>query len=272
MIYLLPYIEQNSLYDKLIKGGGTGYGNSANGPLYTGVKIGIYRCPSTPLPPTTTSGVPGSGVLMLPTVVAIAGAEPDSFIVPPATIPLFNETRWGQGTGSPGCCSGGRLSRGGVLSPNGLHGFEHIIDGSSNTAVVSEQADFMVTLNQSKQPWNAAGPHGWTIGWGNQNNNFTLGVNLGDARAFNTTTIRYRINLKKGVSNLGWPDAPGDCATYGVCDNTGMNIPLNSTHPGGVLVLFGDGSVRFVTETVPIHVLASMATRDDGLPLGDALQ
>jgi prepilin-type N-terminal cleavage/methylation domain-containing protein len=267
MIYLLPFIEQDALYGKLVIGGGTGYGNAANGPFYTGYKIPIYRCPSTALPELTTSGVPGSGQVMLPTVVAIAGAVPGafSFIDPPTnSVRSFNENRYANPGGAAGCCSGGILSRGGVMTVNAKHGFQHIKDGSSNTMIVSEHADFLTTLNGAQEAWTAAGPHGWTIGWGNSNATFVNGVTISDARAFNVTTIRYLINQKKG-----WTDAPGNCGAQGVCDNTGQNIPLNSGHPGGVMATFGDGSVRFVSETITLQLLAQLATRDDKLPVNE---
>ena len=52
-----------------------------------------------------------------------------------------------------------------------------------------------------------------------------------------------------------------------VCDNTPTNVPLNSAHPGGVNAVFADGSVRFLTDSTPLAVVAQLATRDDGIPL-----
>ena len=71
---------------------------------------------------------------------------------------------------------------------------------------------------------------------------------------------RYPINLKKNT---------GDLAATGVGSDAANNLPLNSTHPGGVNVLMADGSVRFVSETIPLATLAKLATRDDGQTLGD---
>ena len=45
---------------------------------------------------------------------------------------------------------------------------------------------------------------------------------------------------------------------------TGANVPLNSTHTGGVNVAYADGSVRFLSDSTPLSVLAQLATRDDG--------
>jgi hypothetical protein len=75
------------------------------------------------------------------------------------------------------------------------------------------------------------------------------------------TTVRYAINRKRG-----WTPG-GDCGGTGVCGNTGNNIPLNSAHSGGVLGCFGDGSVRFLRDSLPIDTLGRIATRDDGQPV-----
>jgi prepilin-type processing-associated H-X9-DG protein len=42
-------------------------------------------------------------------------------------------------------------------------------------------------------------------------------------------------------------------------------VPLSSTHTGGVNVVFADGSVRFLRDSLDVNVLALLATRDDGL-------
>ncbi len=122
--------------------------------------------------------------------------------------------------------------------------------------MVSEQGDFLTTQNGTKVDW-SGGLHGILIGsylttWSNATNV--------DARGFAMTTIRYQINQK-----TGWTDG-GDCGNQGVCSNWGQNIPLTSTHTGGVMGLFGDASVRFVPDTIPILSLSRIATRDDGTP------
>ena len=260
MIHILPHIEQGALYSQLVIGGGTGYGNAANGAIYTNVRISNYRCPSSPLPETTTGGVPGSGVLMMTTYVAISGATPAAFAGT-----TYTENRFSNPGGATGCCSGGIISRGGAMVMNTKQNFGALTDGTSNTILISEQGNFLKTANGTRQAWNANGPHGWTIGWGNQNSTFTGGAGGGDNRTFNTTTIRYTINATGPAAGTLWPDAPGNCGSFGVCDNTGANIPLNSAHTGGVNILRGDGTIGFVRDSIPLANLAAAATRDDGL-------
>ena len=51
------------------------------------------------------------------------------------------------------------------------------------------------------------------------------------------------------------------------CGNGSHNKGLStarSYHSGGVSVLFGDGSVRFVRDAVPLNVWRAMATRNGG--------
>jgi prepilin-type N-terminal cleavage/methylation domain-containing protein/prepilin-type processing-associated H-X9-DG protein len=260
MVYILPYVEQGNFFNNWQFFGSSGWGNATDGANLNGIVIPIYRCPSTTLPilqnqltnPTTNPG--GNGTAMVPTYVGIAGAAN-------GLIPNYADSRVNSGGTAAGCCSGGITAGNGTLYPNSQLKLTELTDGTSNTIVVSEQADLLQTVSGAKVTWNASGPHGWAIGaHSGTPPNYGSG---GDARAMQMTTIRYMINQK-----TGWPDKPGDCGTTGVCDNTGENIPLNSAHSGGVNVLMGDGSVRFLSDSTPIDVLAKLAIRYDGLPIG----
>ena len=46
--------------------------------------------------------------------------------------------------------------------------------------------------------------------------------------------------------------------------NMAVQLPPSSYHPGGVNLLFGDGSVRFIKETVALNVWRALSTRNGG--------
>ena len=50
--------------------------------------------------------------------------------------------------------------------------------------------------------------------------------------------------------------------------NMAVQLPPSSYHPGGVNLLLGDGSVRFVKETVALNVWRALSTRNGGEIIG----
>ncbi len=52
----------------------------------------------------------------------------------------------------------------------------------------------------------------------------------------------------------------------------GPNLAVQSAHPGGGQMAYGDGSVRFVRESVSFDSFKSQAIRDDGVEAGVILQ
>jgi prepilin-type N-terminal cleavage/methylation domain-containing protein/prepilin-type processing-associated H-X9-DG protein len=265
MGYILPFIEQGNIYRQLTFAGGSGWEQTANGPVISNVVIDIYRCPASPLPmncedpmhaPAAYNGGKAQNVMMA-TYVGIAGADK-------AALPTETRVNSGKNVNAATGGNGGDVGAGGILFPNAKVRVGQILDGTSNTFLVSEQSDFITTANGTKQAWNASSRNGWLMGAGSTGipPNYLAG---GNNRAFNITTIRWPINLKSN----NWPDAPGNCFTTGVCEDQGGNIPLNSTHDGGVNVLLADGSVRFVADSTPLAALGMLATRDDGLVIPD---
>jgi prepilin-type N-terminal cleavage/methylation domain-containing protein len=250
-VFILPQIEMQTLYDRFVFNGGSGWGGSAstNCGAASGVAMSTYLCPSSPI--GTVAPSPHSGRdISRNHYVGIAGAIN-------GLISGYTERRFYTNSGAAGCCSGGIAGGNGMLFPGDAVTFAQITDGLSSTMVVSEQNDFLTTLDGSRVPWGTGLLHGWMIGW--YGTSAPNGGNAGDARHFQMTTIRYRINQK-----TGWPDRPGNCGATGVCENVGSNVPLNSAHPGGVSALMGDGSVRFLSDGVSLDLLARLATRDDG--------
>jgi prepilin-type processing-associated H-X9-DG protein len=50
----------------------------------------------------------------------------------------------------------------------------------------------------------------------------------------------------------------------GTMSNMPMQVPPSSRHPGGVNVLMGDGSVRFIKESVALPTWRALGTRNGG--------
>lgn len=252
LVYLLPYVEQETLYQKFVFPGRSGWDNAHNADAYNNVALPVYRCPSSLLPVFHTMSIGTTGTHVChPSYAGISGATEE---LNPA------ETRISVGGTATGCCSGGKVSGGGILFPNAKINISNITDGTTNTMIVGESSDFLYTLNGAQVAW-SSGWHGFFIGCNNANTPPNYG-NGGDARAMNQLSVRYLINQKRG-----WPNAPGNCGSTGVCDNIGTNTPLTSAHPGGIDIILADGSCRFVNENLDATTLGRLATRDDGLPL-----
>ncbi len=252
MVYLLPFVEQHALFEKWQFNGQSGAFNNGNNAAADGLVISTYFCPSSPLPrkpaPKHTATVCATA-----NYVAISGASP------PILLPGFIETRFND------LPCGGSISGGGALFPNGQISLSGITDGTSSTFAVSEQGNYLKDNTSVKRDWRGSQPWGWYLGVkspGVPPNFDNLG---GDNRQPNSTTIRYPINFTQpggwlnDIQNTGVGQA-------GITSNCqAANIPLNSTHPGGVNVLFCDGSIRFFSDNTPLSELAKFATRDDGL-------
>ncbi len=73
-----------------------------------------------------------------------------------------------------------------------------------------------------------------------------------------TWTTYYPSGIS-GVSYLNWPDPLQNNKT----SVNGSGQPF-SFHPGGLHVALGDGSVKFISENIPIRLLARLVTRDQG--------
>jgi prepilin-type processing-associated H-X9-DG protein len=215
----------------------------------------VYRCPNSNIPDKCVSGANGAWV-MTSDYVGISGAD-TGVIVGWNDARRYANAAVGNG--------GGIQMAGGAIVPNGEVKLAGMQDGTSNTILFSEQAD---TLNigaagsQLKVAWNATSYHGWAIG---QAGTGLPPASPGDGRGFGSTVIKYAINVKDFPSVAG-PN--GDCSpAFGICLYSSPMTPLNSAHGGGVNAVFGDGSVRFLTDSTPLDTLGKLATRDDGFPV-----
>jgi prepilin-type N-terminal cleavage/methylation domain-containing protein/prepilin-type processing-associated H-X9-DG protein len=248
-VYILPYIEQQNIFNLWQFNSNSGYQNANNVALVNRITIKPYRCPSSPLPEFYAVSNNNGSIEMLTSYTGVAGSA--------AETPVITITE---------CCDGGSgiASGGGSLFANSRITLQGITDGTSNTIVVGEQSDHL--RNAANQPVTgrytaitSQGPHGWTMGISNAN----VGASA-NARAFNTTTVRYQIN-QRGTDG----GATNGSNANGTNDNTGMNIPFSSGHSGGANMLFGDGSVKFMRDSTDLITLQWLCTRSGGETLPD---
>jgi prepilin-type N-terminal cleavage/methylation domain-containing protein len=265
MVYILPYLEQSVVYDRWVLNTQSGYQNAANIQLAATVNIKAYRCPSSPVPErmaARSGGVAGNPLLMNVSYTGIAGSVNTGLATPgvSTTVPAYAAT----------CCngSGNLVTDNGILHSGSKHGFANIIDGSSNTWLIGEQSDHLrdplgrpLTASWTSGVANSSGLYGWTMGAAIPVNGVV--ASWGDGRHFNCTSVRYPINAI-GVVAAGTAGNSAAAATAGVNNDVGLNIPLSSKHPGGILVALGDGSIRFVAQTTAQTVIHAMCTKDQG--------
>ena len=286
-IYILPYVEQGNVFNKLTFNGDSGWTNDQtqnvggktssalnNVTLIANVGLKLYRCPSDPKPDmirNDSNVKDGSGnetvLVNRNSYVAIAGA-----VNKLDTAGLFLETR--NTDNSSWSWQFGVTGWGGMLVPDfSAVTIGSVTDGLSNTMVISEQSDQLKAIDQnnavvSDQYSVTSTGGGLFRGHSNGADATTGKVNPPsksmDARGQTYTTIRYQINQRNGWT-CGGANGVGVCGGgSGFWNSEGANVPLISPHGGGVNALYGDGSVHFLTDSTDLLTLARLATRDDG--------
>jgi prepilin-type N-terminal cleavage/methylation domain-containing protein/prepilin-type processing-associated H-X9-DG protein len=239
-VALLPAMELTSLYEQLdvtgLNSGNVAF-NPQNGRVINGVIIEVMACPSSEIPVLWPTG---AVQIMMPSYVGISGATSHD---------NFPEKRVSD------CCvndfNQGQISAGGLLIPNRPVRLKQILDGLSSTLAVAECSDFAIDKKGNLKRIDGSLPVGWLTGTA------ARGVPPDYTQTFappsyNITTVRYPPNLRNF-------DRPG------ISRDHGANDPLVSPHPDGVNGVMADGAVRFLSESMDVYLLKSLATRDDGL-------
>ena len=271
MVWILPWIDQASLFSKLntterattfcnpwgnILGPGVSYDNVQNGGAINGVLIPAFACPSSPLQVMRTLAqiIPEPGNpskyahvalgTQSPMYTGISGAVTTAANGTDATSIDYGANNQAAKPGSTAAC--GKMSQRGAFvlrNPKSAAAFR---DGLSSTLFVGEQSDFYLDANGARR--DGRNDHGLSFLWG--------GIGS-ETRLANATTIRWAPNDRT------WTNA-------GVGDNGfGVNRPLISPHPGGVHGVLGDGSTRFLADTIDLPTLYGLSNRDDRQPLGE---
>jgi len=250
-VHSLAYAEQNNLRDRYSfnEDGWTGFdATKPNHIALAGLEVPFLQCPSSSMPmfPDQDDPVIGS---VHPGRVAASGMKPCYTGI---------SGSWRQDPDDPRTWEGNRgfmSLRGALVNGPGI-GFGGITDGSSNTLLLGEQSDYMVTESGVPAAGDApARPPGTLLDVRSDGNH---GFNMGTSsqtnrdRIFNLTILLEGINFRDFDSALG---ANG---------NVGSNRPLISAHTGGVIVAMCDGSAHFLSDSFDQEALHDLADRDDG--------
>jgi len=240
-VHILPFMEQGNIYDQLRF---RDYdflfsGNVPNRTVMHELAPTYMICPSSALPQfiergNNSSWNPPIAKVLKANYVAISGGDDhpstDSSQTPP-----------------------GPHSGGGMFVQARTLKLRDATDGTSNVAVIGEQSGWGTNQNDLRSyiygsSWVSNAPLATPAG----PDTF---ADFNAARCYNITTIRYQVGFRNVVS--------------GQTNQTGCNTPLLSAHPGGAMILLGDGSVRFIAETIQLQTMKNLANRDDGNVLGE---
>ncbi|MBS0265694.1 MAG: DUF1559 domain-containing protein [Planctomycetes bacterium] len=251
--FILPYIEQEALYNKLnvnqarLSEYGTTY--AANWNLCQ-TPISVYKCPSDAQAKDTLQGTRDDRHFQ-GTGWPLVYAATSNYI---AVHGNRNARAWNW------WLSTGDRVEDGIFVNNGKTKIEDVTDGLSNTFLVGERH---WVCNAASWVGNRNPPG--TGMWGQY---FTLG-RVGDA-----TTC--------GTGNTGNPVPLNKVDTVQALRQARCSEGFSSNHAGGANFLFGDGSVKFISESISyadgdvcgrtwtgVGVFNQLGIRDDRLPLGD---
>ena len=258
---LLPYLEQNNLFQKMLLPANPAVGDSAawnNDWNAANTRLSVFICPSSETAPDRSAvslpyGGPGCNY----------GWSTGSSV----------ETNW----------AGTRFN--GMISYKSDTKMGDVSDGLSNTILASE----LLTGSGANS---GAGVFPRDIFYTNDglfnavvNKNFPTQTELdtiGNAAKTSPSGVRGSLGgnwawYAAGQSTLNtaappnwqFPTAGGRCCPSGAHDWDFGIIPPRSRHTGGVNTLFGDGSLRFIQNSVTLITFQCLGNRADGQVLGD---
>jgi prepilin-type N-terminal cleavage/methylation domain-containing protein len=261
---IISYIEDETLDNQLDRTGDRWYAYppavTKNGPLIRSWNPAYIYCPSSDLPKRAdTVNLPGSldnqntGVEghPLPMYAGIQGSTDGNVN---DTSP-YKESRQ---------CPRGIYSRNGIFWESSYLKPAKVIDGMSHTMVLAEQSDWGVESTGTKRDIRSSTTggifssqcHSCFISLSQPQPYPLASISGKNVFSYNMTVIRWRINEKSWVS-----DKSLGKSWYGE-----MNKPIQSVHPGGAHVAFGDASARFLTDSTDMTILRNLGCRYEGLP------
>jgi prepilin-type N-terminal cleavage/methylation domain-containing protein/prepilin-type processing-associated H-X9-DG protein len=250
--YLLPYIEQDNLYKAYNQT--VNWSDTANVTNVTSKFVKTYQCPSTP----NASRLDRAPDSSFATDIVATGDYGGFYGVHPQ-LPGVGASTVVTG-GNHGLCykvddnSGSKIR---VAS---------VSDGLSNTLFLTESAGRPARYVNGKAVSIPSGEYQNGGGWCRPASELNLfrgtdasGASFSGSKAMNVTNGTTFVISEYGTSGLTDTTKYGNPALG--TDGTGQ---IYSFHTGGANCLAGDGSVRFVRDSVDVITFAAYVTRDGG--------
>jgi prepilin-type N-terminal cleavage/methylation domain-containing protein/prepilin-type processing-associated H-X9-DG protein len=237
-VYILPYIEQGNLYSRFDTTTVNPSHTAANRNDPNGlVKINVYQCPTCPLKeqafgaPNNTNG---DSDRIPPVASGLPPAIPHYYGVngPRGTNPASG-TAYPVGTALH---EGVPSARSGMFQRDGALTFASVTDGTANTMMIAEMAWVSPLYGTRYRTW---------VRGGEEYSGFVAGRPSFVVSGRNVTNPINAIF----IANLIVP--------YN-------DMPFGSMHTGGMNACFGDGSVRFLRQSLDMVTYRAMASRDGG--------
>ncbi|QEG24028.1 DUF1559 domain-containing protein [Mariniblastus fucicola] len=284
--FILPFMEQTNLYNKL----SFGSVNWADSSAATGatldsqfahlrqiaaseLELEFMKCPSS----SATAAVFDASVYSPPWFVAarqpanylgvVTGIQPNDW-KPAFGWGRTNRAYWTDSSGSrmetkhhselDGLIvtrrpEEARISQGGMA---GDCGFSSCTDGTSNTVLFGEaepDPDLVATASTQENPNTGRKDH-WALG-GDDFDNWE-GTDWSEQGGSTAVAINY----PKPV-DARYSDASPEWAAY--------EVSFGSRHPGGATFARADGSVGFITDSIEPSIFSGLGTRANGEVIGD---
>jgi prepilin-type N-terminal cleavage/methylation domain-containing protein/prepilin-type processing-associated H-X9-DG protein len=264
--FILPYVEQQNLYQQIVipsnapkagqsaagAGNQTNWANAYNGPM--NVALSVFQCPSAPAAPRRGS----------------------------------NNRGWDGPGSNYGWCYGSRTFANWDNNSNGLIAqtkqtkMADSTDGLSNTILASELlsgSNASATGGPGKYPYDIFYA-GDAVFNAVVNKDFATVAELdaigtaarnssqGVVTANGSIPLWYAASQSSlntaAPPNWRWPSAGGNCCPGGAHDWGNGVIPPRAMHTGGVNAVFGDGSVRFISDTINVYTFQLLGNARDG--------
>ncbi|MFO0811458.1 MAG: DUF1559 domain-containing protein [Gemmataceae bacterium] len=244
-VYILPYIEGDNLYKSISQAAGA-YTDTGKNTPYGLTRVEAFLCPI---------GLTDREVTTAPHNVTPAEFIPANTGEGPYTIhyygfngPLGTNPTSGQSypvlvlpNGTIPTHENAQLAISGMLLKDFTIKLSDVTDGTSNTLLLGEMSWFVEKSGTTSVDTYGTRYRSWLRG--SNGDGFVVSAR----NVVNGINSIYNVNLTQPFNN----------------------IPMGSQHSGGANFAFGDGSVKFIRESIDINTYKALASRNGGETLGD---